>query len=999
MTYQPVAVVGLACRLPQAPHPEAFWRLLRDGVDAVTEVPPGRWDDTVPAPRAGAFLDDVAGFDAAFFGISPREAAAMDPQQRLMLELSWEALEDAGLPGTRRTGVFYGAIWDDYATLTRQRDTTLIGRHTLAGTQRSAIANRVSHFLGASGPSLVVDSGQSSSLVAVHMAAESLRRGECALALAGGVNLNLSPDSALACQEFGGLSPDGRVHLFDARANGYARGEGGGVVVLKLLDDAVADGDDVYCVLLGGAVNNGQGAGLTVPSAVAQEELIRLACDRAGVAFSSVQYVELHGTGTPVGDPIEAAALSAARAPGSPPLVVGSAKTNVGHLEGGAGITGLIKTVLAIHHRELPATLNHSVRHPAIPAGIVVQTSTGSWPFPEERLVAGVSSFGMGGTNCHVVVAEPPVASDEFMRSEGPTAWVLSGHTPAALRDQAGRLLASVDGYDERDVAYSLVTSRVALEYRAAVVGEGDELREGLRALAGGVPAPNVVQGVAGSASGVVMVFPGQGSQWAGMTAELLDASPVFAARMGACAEALRPHVGWDLIEVLRSGRELDDDEIVQPVLWAVMVSLAELWRSHGVEPAAVVGHSQGEVAAAVVAGAISLADAARLVVARLRALRAVLGRGAMLALGMSAEEAGPYLSERVGLAVDNGPGSVVLSGDLEPLAEIEAEAVALGVRARLLPIGYASHGPQIEQVREALLTELAFIEPVPARVPFFSSVTVGWARTEGLDASYWYANLRGTVRFHDAVTALTEAGYGPFIEVSPHPILSQQLSTLRRGEGARRFLTSLAEARVAGVPVDFGFAGRRVKLPTYAFQRTDHWLEGAARERTAVEPAEAPVAPVSATSYDDVLALVKGHAAAVQGYGTASEIDGAHTFKKLGFDSLGAVELRNRLAAATGLAVDGGMIFDFPTPVALARHLYERLTPTGSSTDALGVLGELDRLKAVLGRLDAGGPDRDRITARLADLLAEWQGPGADLGSFSDDELFDVIDNELGIA
>ncbi|WP_030022968.1 type I polyketide synthase, partial [Streptomyces monomycini] len=463
----PIAVIGLSCRLPRAPHPGAFWDVLREGVDAIGETPRDRWDaeawyDADPdAPgktptRRGGYLDEVGGFDAAFFGISPREAAAMDPQQRLMLELSWEALEDAGvLPaGLRdtRTGVFAGAIGDDYATLTRRGGAEAIDRHTLTGLQRGIIANRVSYTLGLHGPSITVDTAQSSSLVAVHMACESLRRGESVLALAGGVSLNLVPESTVGAAKFGGLSSDGRCYTFDARANGYVRGEGGGLVVLKPLDQAQRDGDRVYCVIRGGAVNNdGATDGLTVPSATSQEEVLRLARHHAGVAPSEVQYVELHGTGTPVGDPVEAAALGAAVGtdPGRDhPLPVGSAKTNVGHLEGAAGIVGLLKVALSVHHRELPPSLNYASPNPRIPLdelNLRVQTALGPWPRPDRPLIAGVSSFGMGGTNCHVIVEEGPAPAEPSQPADDgeravPVPWVLSGKSEGALRDQAARL-------------------------------------------------------------------------------------------------------------------------------------------------------------------------------------------------------------------------------------------------------------------------------------------------------------------------------------------------------------------------------------------------------------------------------------------------------------------------------------------------------------------------------------------------------------------------------
>ncbi|MGH3373337.1 MAG: beta-ketoacyl synthase N-terminal-like domain-containing protein, partial [Actinoallomurus sp.] len=478
---EPVAVVGLACRLPGATGPAGFWDLLRDGVSAVDTAPADRPELGAAGGGTGraGFLEQVDRFDAGLFGISPREAREMDPQQRLVLELSWEALEHAriapdALHGTG-TGVFVGVTSDDYATLAR-RSGAPIGHHTLTGANRAMLANRVSYVLGLSGPSMSVDTGQSSGLVAAHLACASLRDGEADLALAGGVQLNLAADSTRALAEFGALSPDGACHTFDARANGFVRGEGGGVVVLKTLSRALADGDRVLCVIEGSAVNNdGPATGLTVPSAGAQERVLRAACRRAAVDPADVQYVELHGTGTRVGDPVEAAALGAVHGSGRrEPLWVGSAKTNVGHLEGAAGMAGLIKTVLAVAHRVIPPSLNFATPNPAIRfAEWNLRVAREAVPWPAgDRVLAGVSSFGMGGTNCHVVLAAAPGSGPQPAAPPvpGPTAWVVSGRNDAALREQARRLAANVEGADDRDVGFSLATTRAALPRRAVLV-------------------------------------------------------------------------------------------------------------------------------------------------------------------------------------------------------------------------------------------------------------------------------------------------------------------------------------------------------------------------------------------------------------------------------------------------------------------------------------------------------------------------------------------------
>ncbi|MEV0847511.1 beta-ketoacyl synthase N-terminal-like domain-containing protein, partial [Streptomyces sp. NPDC049954] len=1010
-----IAVVGVSCRLPGAPDPAAFRDLLRNGLDAITEVPDERWNTGDPhdggdtsgpgtvTPRRGGFLEQrqVDHFDAGFFGISPREAAAMDPQQRLVLELAWEALEDAGIVADRlrgsSAGVYIGVIADDYATLQRRRGLEAIDRHSFTGLHRSIIANRVSYHLGLRGPSLTLDAGQASSLVAVHLACESLRRGESTLAVAGGVNLVLAPESSVSVARFGGLSPDGLSYTFDARANGYVRGEGGGAVVLKPLPAALADGDPVYCVIRGSAVNNdGGGAHLTSPHQAAQEEVLRHAYRQAGVDPARVQYVELHGTGTKAGDPVEAAALGAvlgsARRHTGAPLLVGSAKTNVGHLEGAAGIVGLIKTALGMKHGELFPSLNHQTPHPDIPLDALnlrVQTDTRPWtPDPDTNapLTAGVSAFGVGGTNCHVVLSGAPApvvdadadtgagtgsegVSSRVVASSALVPWVVSGKSPAALRAQADRLRTFVGALGQlgvADVASSLVTTRSVFEHRAVVLaGDREGLVAGLGALAEGGVSQDVVRGDAVGADGrVVLVFPGQGSQWLGMAAKLLDSSPVFAARVAECGAALVPFVDWSLTEILRdaSGDDawLGQVDVVQPVLWAVMVSLAEVWRSVGVVPAAVVGHSQGEIAAACVAGALSLEDGARVVALRSRALRVLSGRGGMVSVSLGADVIGDLLARwegRLSLAAVNGPGMVVVSGDADALDELLSVCEADGIRARRVAVDYASHCAHVEEIEAVLARELAGVAPRSASVPFYSTVTGGVLDTAGLDAGYWYRNLRQTVRFAETVDALLADGFRLFVESSAHPVLTMgveqtaeahevavtAVGSLRRGEGGvERFLTSAAEAFVGGASVDWatvfeGTGARRVELPTYAFQRDRYWLDTVADTRKQ-QPGREPVAlsaPPSRTmtprdETDQAAALmelVRAQVAATLGYDGPGAVDPERTFKELGFDSLGAVEFRNHLNSALGLRLQTTLLFDYPTPAALVRHLRTALS------------------------------------------------------------------------
>ncbi|MBB4965482.1 acyl transferase domain-containing protein/D-arabinose 1-dehydrogenase-like Zn-dependent alcohol dehydrogenase [Saccharothrix violaceirubra] len=986
----------MSCRLPQAPDPAAFWRLLRDGLDAITAPPEGR-----AGVLPGGFLDDVSGFDAGFFGISPREAATMDPQQRLVLELAWEALEDARIvPGTLaggQTGVFIGATWDDYAALGRGSAAT---PHTMTGTNRALIANRVSHFLGVRGPSLTVDSAQSSALVAVHLAVESLRRGETDLALVGGVNLNLDGGREASAVEFGALSPDGRSRTFDADADGFARGEGGGVVVLKPLARALADGDRVHAVILGGAVNNdGPARGLTVPSAEAQAQVVRSALTGAGVRPDEVQYVELHGTGTPVGDPVEAAGLAAAHADRAEELLVGSAKTNVGHLEGAAGIVGLLKTVLSLRHRLLPATLHHTTPNPDIEAGkLRVNTDLAPWPRADRPLIAGVSSFGMGGTNAHVIVAEPPPA-DETGRPDphGAVPWVLSGRTAEALRAQAGRLrdhLAAGSGVTAAEIGAALVGTRTHFAHRAVIV----DGTAGLDALADGRQSPGLVVGRTADLGRTVFVFPGQGAQWVGMGRELYAAEPVFREAIDACAEALAPFTDWSLVEVLGGG-SLDRVDVVQPALFSVMVGLAALWRSYGVEPDAVVGHSQGEIAAAYVAGALSLADAARVVALRSKALVSLSGLGGMTSVALPVAEAERLVARwdgRLTVAVVNAAGSVVVSGPVAELAELSAVCESEGIRARAVPVDYAAHSGQVAAIRDRLLADLADVRPRVGAVPFYSAVTGGVVDTSALDADYWYRNLREPVRFDLATGALLADGHDVVVEVSPHPVLVPAVEhgtvvtgTLRRGHGTREeFLAAVGRVFTAGGHVDLGsaFPGptRLVDLPTYAFQRRPYWWD-----RPVAEPA-----PVAADAGADPSDRVMAAIAAVLGYVDVADIDPSRTFQELGFDSAMGVALRDRVNRVLGLRLPSGLVYDHPTPAALVGYLRddvveESSAPVAVSDDPIvivgmgchypgGVASPDDLWRLVVGEVDAIGDfpaDRGWDLARLHD--PELRGGG----------------------
>ncbi|MEJ2856221.1 MULTISPECIES: SDR family NAD(P)-dependent oxidoreductase [unclassified Saccharothrix] len=860
---EPIAVVGIGCRFPGGVRSaEQLWEVVRSGADCTTDFPTDRgWDlDALFDPdnpsgtsyvRRGGFIPEATGFDAGFFGISPREALAMDPQQRMMLEASWEAFEHAGIdPDSLRgskTGVFVGANSAEYLTAMQRNMDALIG-YTMTGVAGSVVSGRVSYTLGLEGPAVTVDTACSSSLVAVHVAAHALRNGDCTLALAGGVCVISTPGTFVEFSSQRGLAPDGRVKAFASAADGTAFGEGVGVLVLEKLSDARRNGHHVLAIVRGSAVNqDGASNGLTAPNGPSQQRVIRAALANAGLQPSDVDAVEAHGTGTTLGDPVEAQALLATYGKDRDrPLWLGSVKSNLGHTQAAAGVAGVIKMIMAMRNGELPPTLGVDTPSHHVDWGdgaVQLVTEPVEWAPGDKPRRAGVSSFGISGTNAHVVIEEAPAAeTPENLPVNGPTLWVLSAKTEAALRDQAARLREHAEGLDTHGIAHALATTRARFEHRAVLVGERDELDAALAALADGGVAPNLVTGTAEVGDRTAFLFPGQGSQWLGMAAELLETSPVFAARMAECAAAVDRHTDWSLLDVLRGvpgAASLDRVDVVQPALFAMMVSLAALWRSHGVEPAAVVGHSQGEIAAACVAGALSLEDAALVVTLRSQAIAVDLaGRGGMVSVSASIAEVAKRLPEGVSVAAVNGPSTVVVSGDNDGLDRLLAECERDGVRARRIDVDYASHSAHVESMRDELLRVLAPIKPRTSEIPFYSTVVGEPIDTAELTAEYWYRNLRQTVEFEDTVRGLVAAGVDSFIEVSPHPVLvpavgdlladgGSAVGTLRRDDGGvRRFLLSLAQAHTRGVAPDFStlVTGRPVALPTYAFQHQAYW-------------------------------------------------------------------------------------------------------------------------------------------------------------------------------
>ena len=875
---EPIAIIGIGCRFPGAEGPSAYWRLLADGVDAITEVSPERWNadafasaDQATADnstRWGGFLSQIDQFDAGFFGISPREAVRMDPQQRLIMEVGWEALEDAGQVPDRlagsRTGVFIGISTFEYANLLYSQP-ALFDPYSGTGVALSVTANRLSYLLDLRGPSIAVDTACSSSLVAVHMACRSLHDAECDLALAGGVNVVLSPALNIVFSKAGVMAPDGRCKAFDARADGYVRGEGAGVVVLKQLSRALADGDPVYAIIRGGATNHdGRTNGLMAPNRRAQEAVLVDAYRRSGVSPGAVQYVEAHGTGTYLGDTIEAKALGTILAEGRAPesrCLIGSHKTNIGHLESAAGIAGLIKVALALHHRMVPPSLHYTEPNPDIPFDSLPVQVAGEltpWPQSGSRAIAGVSSFGFGGTNAHVVLAGAPQVRverpDQESAGDRAELLTLSAKSSDALNALADRYrLALAEERPLSDLCYTAAARRSHHDHRLAVLGTSRaQMSEALRDFRNGTRRPGLSVGrhLPAQTSKVVFVFSGQGSQWFGMGQRLYMEEAVFRDALDTCDHAIRTHLGQSILDDLfadRAWSRLDDIDVVQPAIFAVQVALASLWNAWGVKPDAVIGHSMGEVAAAHIAGALSLDDATRVICARGQLLRRASGRGAMLTAEISPTEARRIVdgsNRDVAIAAMNSHQTTVLSGDREVLADLMDELQLQDRFCRWVNVDVAGHGPQMRDLRGDLEVALAGIQPTPTTVAMYSSVTGGLIGDIPLDQDYWAENLSSPMHFSAGVRRLVESDHDTFLEVSPHPILLTSvgedaedlartcalLPSMRRDHGGRdTLLGSLGTLYARGRPIAWNHVysrgGRCVPAPTYPWKRGRYWL------------------------------------------------------------------------------------------------------------------------------------------------------------------------------
>ena len=1036
---EPIAIIGMACRLPGGVRsPGDLWQLVDEGRDAIGAFPTDRgWDlDALYDPdpdhagttyvRSGGFIDAGA-FDPAFFDISPREAIAIDPQQRLLLETAWEAFENARIPPTpllrgSATGVYVGTSGQDYWDGVVSDIPAEYEGYFGVSTAASVLAGRISYTFGFEGPAVTVDTACSSSLVAVHLAVQALRADECGLALAAGVHVLATPGAFVAFSRQRGLSPDGRCHAFSDDAEGTGWAEGVGALVLERLSEARRNGHPVLAVIRGTAINqDGASNGLTAPNGPAQERVIRAALANAGLNTADVDAVEAHGTGTALGDPIEAEALmntyGRGGRPGSEPLRLGTLKSNIGHTMAAAGVAGVIKMVMAMRHGVLPKTLH--ITRPTTKVeweggDVSLLTESRPWEMLDDRpRRAGISAFGVSGTNAHVVLeqASPVQAAAEQAADVQTTAdavspsWLLSSKTADGLRGQAARLAAHVTARPElraEEVAWSLAATRTHFPHRAVLLGRNrDELIAAATALAEDSPSPAIVQGKAQFGGKTVFVFPGQGTQWTGMGLDLLNTSPVFAKRITECDTALRPYTNWSLLEALHHPIERVD--ILQPTLFAIMTALADLWQSHGIHPDAVIGHSQGEIAAAHIAGALTLNDAARIVALRSQALRQLTGHGTMASLSLPAHTATQLITPWTGqltIAALNGPQTTIISGDTQAIDQLLTHCQKTGTHAQKINVDYASHSPHIETIRDRILNDLTPITPQQTHTPWYSTLHNTWLTGTEADATYWYNNLRQPVTFHPAITTLINQNHHHFIETSPHPVLTTPITdtaptatateTLRRNHGTHtQITTALAHLHTHGHPTPWKnhlTPTPTTDLPTYHFQHKNHWLapssttaadkpDGSGR-RALEAPSEDFVERLArlddAARRSAVVDMVLGQAAAALGHSDPGAVERTRPFPELGFDSLAGVDLRNRLNRLTRLELRSTVVFDHPTPAALAEHVGDLLldgvatsSPAEAGSSASDMISELFRTAIREGKADTG----DQLLLNVARL------------------------------
>lgn len=997
-----VAIVGMSCRFPEAHTLQEFWELLHQGKDTVTRIPSERWNvaDYYDPSRMAAdkthqrdasMLKEIHDFDPLFFNISPAEAAEMHPSQKLMLELVWNAIESSGIPFRKiqggRIGVYVGNIWNDFEHYRRGKNAP-VTLHSALGQSANIIANRVSFSYGFTGPSMVVDTGCSASLVALHLACRSLWDDNIEMAVAAGVNHLLDPGQYVLLSKFGGLSAKGKCSAFDSEADGFVRGEGGGVLLLKKLSRAQKDGDKIFAVIRGTAVNNnGFNSNLPATSISAQREVLAQAYEQCGIAPHEIHYVEAHGTGTRVGDPIEARAIGEffSTASRKNNLRIGSVKTNIGHLEGAAGIAGLIKVVLSMQHRQLPANLHFKNPNPDIPFDTLqlsVQSELTNWPSHNgESLKAGVNSFGWGGTNAHAVIEEyKPAriapANELYVRSR--YCLPLAARSTAALKAYAKAYVdllqtSTADTFKEICIASAIV--KPAFEHRELFTAAHKNelitaLEDFIRDADEMVPFPPIV-----NAHKVVLVFPGQGAQWLGMGRELLQTEPVFRAALEACDEAFLPYTGWSLVQELHATPEtsrLQEINVVQPVLCAVQIALARLWLSWGIIPAAVTGHSMGEVAAAHIAGALTLDQAACIICTRSALMKKVSGTGCgMMVTELSLEDAGMWMVKypQLSVAVSNSPKSTVLAGDLQAINDMKAELDSQGIFCRPVKVDVASHSPQMDPLKADLKHALSAIRPLRNSIPIFSTVRNKMMNGSDLDAAYWTENLRNTVQFTSAMEHLMREGHTVFIEVSPHPVLLNAINECaehfkakvitvatiyrEKPEQASAY-SNLGDLYKKGYDIDWEqfyhtSQAPDVLLPGYPFQRERFEItmdgyssnDNPLKEDKILQEEQDLVQQLLLAAGEEKMALVEKvlirHVAAITKM-PGGRIKPSMTFKGLGIDSLMAMQLKGRIEKSLSLKLSASTFWSHPSiseyvSLLTGMLVEERAQPGGAGT------------------------------------------------------------------
>ncbi|HEY0601737.1 MAG TPA: aminotransferase class III-fold pyridoxal phosphate-dependent enzyme [Herpetosiphonaceae bacterium] len=1051
---EPIAIIGLGCRFPGgSDDPSAFWQLLSDGVDAIDEVPPDRWDAQAyydPSPdargmmrtRYGGFIGQRDTFDTTFFRITPREAASLDPQQRLALEVSWEALEHAGIAPEAlfgsATGVFLGMTnFDHSISLLRQAGREQIDVYFGTGSAMSVAAGRISYMLGLTGPSMVVDTACSSSLVAVHLACQSLRNRECDTALAGGVNMLSAPEVSINLSQAGMLAPDGRCKTFDASADGYTRGEGCGMIVLKRLSDALADDDPILALIRGSAINqDGPSGGLTVPNGPSQEKVIRQALARSGSDPADIQYIEAHGTGTSLGDPIEIGALAnvfGGDRPADRPLIVGSVKTNIGHLESAAGIAGLIKVVLALHQEIIPPHLHFNTPNPHIPwqrLPLTVPTTAQPWERTDRPRMAGVSSFGFSGTNAHVIIEEPPIVERPAAEVERPAQLLtLSATSEAAMAALAARYREHLSRHPEQptgDLCFTAHTGRSHFEHRLSVVGaSSDALRESLDAFLAGKTLPGVISGQArrNAQPKIAFLFTGQGSQYIGMGRELYETEPTFRRTLDRCDALLRPYLQQPLLSVLypadSADSPLDETSYTQAALFALEYALAELWQSWGILPAALLGHSVGEYVAACIAGVFSLEDGLRLIAERGRLMQALPANGAMAAV--FADEARvtaaiqPY-ADTVSIAALNSPRNCVIAGASESIAELRACLEADGIETRPLRVAQAFHSPLIEPMLAEFGRIAATVQYSQPRIPVISNLTGQPAGAEIATPDYWVRHARQPVRFAAGIESLHQQAIDVFVEIGPAPTLLalsnqilpgaavQRLPSLRRKEASwPTILSSLGALYTHGAAIDWiafdqGYGRRRVALPTYPFQRQRYWLdtgttapEGVAMtERKAQtpnishnqQPAATNGAAPAASTFDQVLTTIQAMIGSVMQIAPSS-LDPRTSFIDLGADSIVLMELIRKIEQTYGLQLAIRQLFEeLGTPHALAEYVDQHVAPEWRAAQTAQTAPAVPAVEPALPPVAIAQPPQPTLTPQLTTIAPMAEGSAAPAAS-----------------